>query len=109
VFSTKASGCCFVLPAWFVNTITVPFFPRHSCGLLPRKEILNVRDALRFSHLTLVWTVVFLLGRFSSSYGSLLFLSSFEAEVFPDLAPLFPLSFSWHCLPFTKEIAHSLS
>ena len=50
-----------------------------------------------------VLTVVFQLWRVFSSCGSLLCLSFFEAEVFPDLVALFLLSSACHCLLIIKE------
>jgi len=56
-----------------------------------------------------VLTVVFQLSLVSSSCGSLLFLSFFEAEVFPDLVLLFLPSSAYHSLLLIKEMTHSLS
>ena len=54
--------------------------------LLPRNKILETCVcALGYIYLKPFWTVVFQLWRVFSSCGSLLFLSFFEAEVFPDL------------------------
>lgn len=51
----------------------------------------------------LIWTVVFQVWRAFSSYASLLFLSSAQAEVLSDLVLLFLLSSASIFLLLTKE------
>ena len=68
-----------------------------------------MRDRTKIRLSKLVLTVVFHLWRVFSSCGHLLFLSFFEAEVFPDLVLLFLLSSARHCLLLINEMAHSLS
>ena len=72
-------------------------------------DIGNVRVRTRIYLSKPILTVVFQLWRVFSSCGSLLFLSFFEAEVFPDLVLLFLLSSACYCLLLIKEMAHSLS
>ena len=65
------------------------------------------RTKIRLSKLVSI--VVFQPCRVFSSCGHLLFLSFFEAEVFPDLVLLFLLSSACHYLLLIKELTNSLS
>jgi hypothetical protein len=69
----------------------------------------NVRVRIKIYLSKPVSTVVFQPWRVFSSCESLLFLSFFEAEVFPDRVLLFLLSSSCHRLLLIKEMTHSLS
>ena len=72
-----------------------------------KQDIGIVRVCAKIYLSKLVLIVVFQLWRVFSSCGSRLFLSFFEAEVFPDLVLLFLLSSACHCLLLIKEMTHS--